>query len=56
MRFFACCFFLLLTLHRGVTQTPTVTWSTDLAAALQQAKSSNKPVLAVFSVSVWCKP
>jgi uncharacterized protein YyaL (SSP411 family) len=31
-------------------------WHSDLAAALQQAKAANKPVLAVFSGSDWCKP
>ncbi|PJJ60239.1 thioredoxin family protein [Hymenobacter chitinivorans] len=32
------------------------TWGADLTAALQQAKASHKPVLAVFSGSDWCKP
>ncbi|OON70362.1 hypothetical protein B0919_04090 [Hymenobacter sp. CRA2] len=41
----------------AVAQAPAaVTWNTDLAAALQQAKAANKPVLAVFSGSDWCKP
>ncbi len=31
-------------------------WNNDLAAALQQAKALNRPVLAVFSGSDWCKP
>ena len=31
-------------------------WSSDLTLALQQAKATNKPVLAVFSGSDWCKP
>jgi uncharacterized protein YyaL (SSP411 family) len=36
--------------------TPAPTWNSDLTAALQQAKASQKPVLAVFSGSDWCKP
>jgi uncharacterized protein YyaL (SSP411 family) len=32
------------------------TWNTTLGTALQQAKATNKPVLAVFSGSDWCKP
>ena len=32
------------------------TWNGDLTAALQQAKTTNRPVLAVFSGSDWCKP
>ena len=31
-------------------------WNTTLGTALQQAKATNKPVLAVFSGSDWCKP
>ncbi|TGE24538.1 thioredoxin family protein [Hymenobacter aquaticus] len=31
-------------------------WTASLATALQQAKATNKPVLAVFSGSDWCKP
>jgi uncharacterized protein YyaL (SSP411 family) len=31
-------------------------WNSGLNAALQQAKATNKPVLAVFSGSDWCKP
>ncbi|GAB3309987.1 hypothetical protein GCM10027348_42380 [Hymenobacter tenuis] len=37
-------------------QSPDLSWNTDLAVALQQAKASNKPVLVVFSGSDWCKP
>jgi uncharacterized protein YyaL (SSP411 family) len=37
-------------------QTAPLAWNSDLAAALQQAKTVNKPVLAVFSGSDWCKP
>ncbi|MCA8830054.1 thioredoxin family protein [Hymenobacter pini] len=33
-----------------------VTWNATLDAALQQAKATNRPVLAVFSGSDWCKP
>lgn len=32
------------------------TWSSNLTEALQQAKATNTPVLAVFSGSDWCKP
>lgn len=32
------------------------TWNTSLPGALQQAKATNRPVLAVFSGSDWCKP
>ena len=32
------------------------TWTTSLELALRQAKATNKPVLAVFSGSDWCKP
>ena len=31
-------------------------WLTDLSAAQALAKSSNRPILAVFSGSDWCKP
>jgi uncharacterized protein YyaL (SSP411 family) len=37
-------------------QTPAATWNTNLTDALQQAKATKKPVLAVFSGSDWCKP
>ncbi|RYU81255.1 thioredoxin family protein [Hymenobacter persicinus] len=37
-------------------QTAPLAWNSDLTAALQQAKTVNKPVLAVFSGSDWCKP
>ncbi len=46
----------LLTTLEASAQTPASTWNTDLTAAMQQAKASNKPVLAVFSGSDWCKP
>ncbi len=32
------------------------TWNSTLDAAMQQAKATNRPVLAVFSGSDWCKP
>jgi uncharacterized protein YyaL (SSP411 family) len=35
---------------------PALTWNTSLPEALAQAKASQKPVLAVFSGSDWCKP
>jgi uncharacterized protein YyaL (SSP411 family) len=31
-------------------------WTSSLPMALEQAKASQKPVLAVFSGSDWCKP
>ena len=31
-------------------------WLTDLAAAQAQAKATNRPLVAVFSGSDWCKP
>jgi len=31
-------------------------WLTDLSAAQARAKATNRPVLAVFSGSDWCKP
>ncbi len=34
----------------------TLTWADSLPAALAQAKASQRPVLAVFSGSDWCKP
>jgi thioredoxin-related protein len=56
MRVLVVCFFALLLVFGANAQTPAATWNTDLATALQQAKSTNKPVLAVFSGSDWCKP
>lgn len=35
---------------------PAAAWASSLPAALAQAKASQKPVLAVFSGSDWCKP
>jgi uncharacterized protein YyaL (SSP411 family) len=35
---------------------PNPTWNSSLAAALQQAQATQRPVLAVFSGSDWCKP
>jgi uncharacterized protein YyaL (SSP411 family) len=35
---------------------PATTWNSSLPAALEQAKANQKPVLAVFSGSDWCKP
>lgn len=31
-------------------------WLTDLSAAQAQAKATNRPIVAVFSGSDWCKP
>lgn len=56
MRTLALCLFALLTVFGARAQAPTATWTSDLSAALQQAKATNKPVLAVFSGSDWCKP
>lgn len=57
MRFLSFCLFALLTVLGAQAQTAApVTWNNDLAAALQQAKATNRPVLAVFSGSDWCKP
>ena len=57
MRFRSFCLFLLLTVTGAQAQTAApAPWSTDLAQALQLAKATNKPVLAVFSGSDWCKP
>jgi uncharacterized protein YyaL (SSP411 family) len=35
---------------------PTITWQASLPAALAEAKATQRPVLAVFSGSDWCKP
>lgn len=48
--------FALLTAVGARAQSAAATWNSDLTAALQQAKATNKPVLAVFSGSDWCKP
>lgn len=59
MRYFLVLFLSLLTAWGSSAQTPAPAagvWNTDLAAALQQAKATNQPVLAVFSGSDWCKP
>ena len=50
-------FLLLLAATAATAQTPPpLAWTSDLTAALQQAKMANKPVLVVFSGSDWCKP
>ena len=54
-------FFMLLLLGSAIssnaqTITPALPWQTSLSAALTEAKTSNRPVLAVFSGSDWCKP
>ncbi len=47
----------VLTTTSALAQTaPAGAWSSSLPAALAQAKASQKPVLAVFSGSDWCKP
>ncbi|RSK41142.1 thioredoxin family protein [Hymenobacter perfusus] len=61
---FAAAFSLLLTGSAPVSfaqapasaATTAATWNTTLEAALQQAKATGRPVLAVFSGSDWCKP
>jgi uncharacterized protein YyaL (SSP411 family) len=35
---------------------PAPTWNASLPAALAQAQATQRPVLAVFSGSDWCKP
>ena len=35
---------------------PAPTWQTSLPAALAEAQATQRPVLAVFSGSDWCKP
>ncbi|WP_223649453.1 thioredoxin family protein [Hymenobacter psoromatis] len=40
----------------ALAQTTAPTWYSSLPAALAQAKASQRPVLAVFSGSDWCKP
>jgi uncharacterized protein YyaL (SSP411 family) len=58
MRTLALSFVMLLSLvgTQARAQAPAASWNTDLVAALQQAKAAQKPVLAVFSGSDWCKP
>lgn len=47
----------LLTAGSSSAQTAlTPAWTSDLSAALAQAKTNQQPVLAVFSGSDWCKP
>jgi uncharacterized protein YyaL (SSP411 family) len=40
----------------ALAQTTAPTWQTSLPAALAEAKATQRPVLAVFSGSDWCKP
>jgi uncharacterized protein YyaL (SSP411 family) len=40
----------------ALAQTAAPTWQTSLPAALAEAKATQRPVLAVFSGSDWCKP
>lgn len=56
MRFLILLVLSLLTAQSASAQVPPTVWNTNLAAALQAAKADNKPVLAVFSGSDWCKP
>ncbi|MGI4739776.1 MAG: thioredoxin family protein [Janthinobacterium lividum] len=46
----------LLAAGPALAQTAPAAWTSSLPAALAQAKASQKPVLAVFSGSDWCKP
>jgi len=46
----------LLAAVPALAQTAPVAWVSSLPMALAQAKASQKPVLAVFSGSDWCKP
>ena len=45
-----------LTAAPALAQTPAPVWYSSLPAALAQAQASQRPVLAVFSGSDWCKP
>ncbi|AMJ65423.1 thioredoxin family protein [Hymenobacter sp. PAMC 26628] len=56
MRLLALPFVALLAAGRAHAQAPAPAWTSDLAAALAQAQASQRPVLAVFSGSDWCKP
>ncbi|AWM31452.1 thioredoxin family protein [Hymenobacter nivis] len=56
MRFFLASALLVATGARAQTPPPATAWNPDLTAALAQAKASQRPVLAVFSGSDWCKP
>ncbi|QJX45673.1 thioredoxin family protein [Hymenobacter taeanensis] len=56
MRFLLVLLISLLAGFTGQAQTTAVTWNANLTQALQQAKATNKPILAVFSGSDWCKP
>ena len=56
MRFFLASALLVATGTRAQTPPPATAWNPDLTAALAQAKASQRPVLAVFSGSDWCKP
>jgi thiol-disulfide isomerase/thioredoxin len=40
----------------SVTAEGTTGWLSDLGAAQAQAKATNRPIVAVFSGSDWCKP
>ena len=46
---------LMVATTSATTQTAPV-WNTSLPTALAQAQATQKPVLAVFSGSDWCKP
>ena len=46
---------LMVAATSATTQTAPV-WNTSLPTALAQAQATQKPVLAVFSGSDWCKP
>ncbi|QIL75004.1 thioredoxin family protein [Hymenobacter sp. HDW8] len=56
MRFVILLLLSMLGFCDASAQATVITWNTDLAGALQQAKATNKLVLAVFSGSDWCKP
>ncbi|QKG57931.1 thioredoxin family protein [Hymenobacter sp. BRD128] len=56
MRLLAISFVVLLAAGSAHAQAPALVWTSDLTAALAQAKASQQPVLAVFSGSDWCKP
>ena len=56
MRILISCLIALFAIVGARAQTTPATWNADLSVALQQAKATNRPVLAVFSGSDWCKP
>jgi thiol:disulfide interchange protein len=54
--YFAICALSASTLVTSAVAEPLKGWGDDLAKALVQAKSQNKPVLVEFTGSDWCPP